>query len=301
MPSKTRQGYRGRFAPTPTGPLHFGSLVTALASYLDAKHHNGVWLVRIEDIDPLREMPNAAKQILTALEKHHLFWDESLLFQSTQNHRYEQLLTRLESAKAVYPCQCSRSELARNHGLHSAGCRDHPAIRAASTAHRDHAIRFKLESQVFSWLDRVCHHCTFQMQKEIDDFVVKRKEGFFAYQLAVVADDIEQKISHIVRGQDLLDSTPMQLALYETLGAEPPVYGHTPLVVNELGQKLSKQNHATPISVGSPRDNLVQALICLNQPVPNRLHKGTVATILDWAVENWDITRLQQVACIPMT
>ncbi|PID42898.1 MAG: tRNA glutamyl-Q(34) synthetase GluQRS [Proteobacteria bacterium] len=302
MPTENAHVYRGRFAPTPTGPLHSGSLVTALASYLDAKHHNGTWLIRIEDIDPLREMPEASKHILDTLEKHHLFPDEAIVFQSGQNEYYQHLLTRLESIQAVYPCKCSRSELKKSHGRHTAGCRNQPLpARSACTGQQDFAIRFKLESQVFSWQDRVCDRCTFRLQKERDDFVVKRKEGFFAYQLAVVADDIQQHITHIVRGQDLLDNTPMQLALYQALGIEPPIYGHTPLVVNEQNQKLSKQNRARAIATDSPRDNLVQALTWLDQPVPNRLKKETVASILEWAVEHWNIARLKQISCIRMT
>ncbi len=290
--------YRGRFAPTPTGPLHMGSLVTALASYLDARHHDGTWLVRIEDIDPQREQPEATQKILTTLTAHGLTWDETVRYQSRQSALYEVTLDRLRAQKNVYQCPCSRKQLQQNQGLHLSHCPRAQTFNPPSTTQNSSpetvpsASRFRVVDTNYVWSDRICGECTFSLTPGSDDFVVKRREGFYAYQLAVVADDIDQHITHIVRGQDLLDNTPMQLSLYQALGQALPRYAHTPLILNAAGQKLSKQNHARAIDDREASKNLSTALQYLNHALPNELNNAPVPAILQWATENWAMARL---------
>lgn len=300
--------YRGRFAPTPTGPLHFGSLVTALASFLDARHHKGVWLVRIEDIDPQREQPGAAPNILATLAAHGMISDEPVRFQSRQNDLYDARLAELERDLHTYPCPCSRKQLQAQGGRHLSICggarlpSGSPPDSRPSTYSPDAtmALRFRITDTVFSWQDLVCGPTRFTLNPEVDDFVLKRREGFYAYQLAVVADDIDQGITHIVRGQDLLDNTPMQMALYLKLGATLPSYAHTPLVVSASGQKLSKQNRAPAIEAHRARQNLCTALTVLGHPVPAELNNASIPAILQWAAEYWELNRLSHLPQITL-
>lgn len=275
--------YRGRFAPSPTGPLHFGSLVTALASYLEARKHNGAWLVRIEDLDPLRESQQAVDQILFSLEAHHLHWDEGIRFQSHRHDAYRAAIAQLQFLGRAYRCGCSRRQLRDAGGLHPFRCRQGKAPANS----QPQATRFALEPEQCRWHDQLLGPQVQQLEAEVDDPVIWRKEGFFAYQLAVVVDDIDQGITDIVRGSDLLDTTASQSQIYAALAAPLPNWLHIPVILNDAGQKLSKQTHAPALDDGSAADNLWLALAALGQQPPPQLRRETPAQLLAWATEHW--------------
>lgn len=276
--------YRGRFAPSPTGPLHFGSLVTALASYLEAKSVNGQWLVRIEDLDPLREPPEATGEILSSLDAHGLIPDEPVRFQSHRHTAYQAAIEQLLKTGIAYPCSCSRKQLQAHQGRHPQHCRD----GGRATKNQPFAVRFALSDELCQWQDLLLGRQQQLVQAEIDDPVILRKEGFFAYQLAVVVDDIDQGITDVVRGSDLLDMTAQQLQIYRALSAPPPRWLHIPVIVNEQGQKLSKQNHAPALDNRSPVENLFAALSALNQQPPQSLLRESVDNLLDWGRTHWN-------------
>lgn len=283
--------YRGRFAPSPTGPLHFGSLVTALASWLEAKLARGDWLVRIEDLDPLREPPEATGQILHSLECHGLFPDEPVRFQSRRHDVYLRAIETLLAQGKAYRCRCSRKQLKDNHGHHPNRCRQ----GGTGPGDGPHAVRFALEDEASHWQDALLGPQTQRVHAELDDPVILRKEGFYAYQLAVVVDDIDQGITHVVRGSDLLDMTAQQQQIFRALGAEPPHWLHIPVIVNEQGQKLSKQTHAPALDDDHPARNLFLALQALGQQPEPTLARATVEEVLSWAEAHW------QRSAIPLT
>ncbi len=275
--------YRGRFAPSPTGPLHFGSLVTALASWLEARCAGGDWLVRIEDLDPLREPPEATGQILHSLDCHGLFPDEPVRFQSKRHEAYQAAIEQLLSRGSAYRCRCSRKQLQQHGGYHPAHCRNgEPA--AGDTPY---AIRFALNDEAGHWHDLLLGPQQQQVRAELDDPVILRKEGFYAYQLAVVVDDIDQGITHVVRGSDLLDMTAQQQQIFRALGARPPAWLHIPVIVNEQGQKLSKQTHAPALNDRQPAGNLFMALEALGHKPPPTLQTACVEDVLAWGRCNW--------------
>lgn len=274
--------YIGRFAPTPSGPLHFGSLVSALASFLDAKANQGKWLLRIEDLDPPREDPAASHVIPKQLLAHHLQWDGEIEFQSQNHARYEQALSELSQKKLLFPCHCSRKELLAQHGLHQGNCHGH--------AEQPHALRITCPDQVWSFTDRVYGKVAQNIVKEVGDFVLKRKDQLYAYQLAMVVDDHHVGVTHVVRGVDLLDNTPRQLFLMAALGYEAPIYMHIPLIINDQGQKLSKQNQAQALDLNKPLANLLAALEFLNQPLPP--YSTSIPQLLAWATEHWQPHRI---------
>lgn len=247
--------YRGRFAPSPTGLLHFGSLFAAVISYLEAKSREGEWLIRIEDIDPLREQKDSKQAIIQSLAAHGLISDRPVVFQSERSQLYEKTLSTLAQSGFTYACPCSRKYLNEHQGVHQPSCRNR------NTGSQPCAIKFRADTHQHSWHDQ---YQGLQTYKLSEDFVLKRKEGFYAYQLAVVCDDIEQEITHITRGYDLLDSTPMQLALYQALAKTPPVFGHFPVITNDSGQKLSKQNLALPINDQAALSNLLKVFRLAN-------------------------------------
>lgn len=275
--------YRGRFAPSPTGPLHFGSLVTALASYLEARTHKGQWLIRIEDIDPLREPPDASRRILHSLEAHRLLSDEPVRFQSQRHDAYQAAVARLLAQGHAYRCTCSRKQLREHHGRHPNNCRKHAILPERGPC----AIRFALEDENCLWQDQLLGPQHQKVRAELDDPVILRKEGFFAYQLAVVVDDIDQGITDVVRGSDLLDMTAQQQQIYRALGAAPPRWLHIPVIRNSQGQKLSKQTHAPALNDDTPARNLVQALAALGQEPPESLTTRSPEQVLDWAQQHW--------------
>lgn len=278
--------YRGRFAPSPSGLLHFGSLIAALASYLDAKSNQGSWLVRIEDIDPPREQEGASKTILKTLESYGLYWDESVLYQSSQSALYDQVLSELQEQSLSYFCQCTRAEIKAIGGIYQGHCKTILLPEHASS------IRVVNQFGVHQYNDLIQGkvQCDIRIAKE--DFIVKRKDGLYAYQLAVVVDDIFQGISHVIRGCDLLEPTARQLTLFKTFGVEPPHYGHFPLVVTDQGYKLSKQNKAPAIDLDNPRPSLIQALKFLGQQPPSELLYCSIDEIIAWGVDHWDINTI---------
>jgi glutamyl-Q tRNA(Asp) synthetase len=281
----TPKQYIGRFAPSPTGPLHFGSLVCALGSYLDARAHGGKWLVRMEDLDPPREEPGAAERIVHSLQAHSLHWQGPLEWQSRRHARYEQALQQLAARDLIYPCHCSREQIRRSGGHDNSSCRANPLICGPA------ALRLKCSGHEENFDDLWCGA---QKQALVEDPILKRRDGLFAYQLAVVVDDIAQGVTHIVRGADLLDCTGAQLALFRLLDAEPPQFGHLPLVMSSAGQKLSKQNHAPALDDSSASENLCIALGFLGFHVPAELHGEKPEQILKWASARW---QRKQVDC----
>ena len=258
--------YRGRFAPSPTGPLHFGSLVTAVGSYLDAKAHKGIWLVRMEDIDPPRNVPGAAEAILQSLEALGMAWDETVVYQSKRDDAYKVALAKLKKRKLVYPCACSRREIADSAvsgidgPVYTGTCRKGLlAGRATRTE------RVLTEGALIEFKDAIQGKVAHNLERQIGDFVLKRADGPYAYQLAVVVDDAMQGITDVVRGADLLDSTLRQIYLQQLLGFATPRYAHLPVAVNVVGEKLSKQTLAAPIDSAHPVPVLNAALVFLGQ------------------------------------
>ncbi len=271
--------YIGRFAPSPTGPLHFGSLVCALGSYLDAVAHGGTWLIRMEDLDPPREMPGAAERILHSLDVHGLHSPHPVEWQSKRHHLYQRALDQLQENNLLYACGCTREQIRRAGGHRRADCRQGSPVSGTPAA-----LRFCSEGEDEHFLD-LWHGP--QSQRTSEDPILKRKDGLFAYQLAVVVDDIQQGVTWVVRGADLLDCTGVQCQLFRALGAEPPGFGHLPLVMNETGQKLSKQNHAAALDDRRPTDNLLQALRFLGLRPPVELSLEQPHHLLAWATAHW--------------
>lgn len=282
--------YVGRFAPSPTGPLHFGSLIAAAASYLAAKSRNGRWLVRIEDIDPPREPPGADTEILRALERYGFAWDGPVLYQSREAERHFALVESLVARGAAYPCGCSRSMLAgAPRGplgiIYPGTCRNGTRARKA-------AIRIRTTNEAIAFEDRLQGPQSQRLQSESGDFVIRRRDGLIAYQLAVVADDAAQGITEVVRGVDLLDSTPRQIHLQRLLGFPTPAYAHFPIAVNGRGEKLGKSTGAPPVPLDDPRPVLVSALRALGQPAPAELAAASLDSIWAWAMGNWNLDAL---------
>lgn len=280
--------YRGRFAPSPTGPLHFGSLVAAVASYLEAKTQGGAWLVRMEDLDAPRTLPGAADDILRTLEAFGMHWDGAVLYQSTRHDAYRAALDRLQQQNMLYGCACTRREIADSalHGIdgpvYPGTCRDGlPAGRVAR------ATRVRTAATCISFEDGRQGTVTQNLERDVGDFVVHRADGLVAYQLAVVVDDAEQGITDIVRGADLLDSTPRQIWLQRLLGLDTPRYAHVPIAVNAHGEKLSKQTHAPALECGHPTPMLTRSLRFLGQPLPVEWDHGPITDVWDWALQHW--------------
>lgn len=273
--------YRGRFAPSPSGPLHFGSLVAALGSYLDAKAHNGAWLVRIEDIDTPRVVAGSDSLILRTLENYGLYWDGSIRYQSECLNHYQEVLNTLTNAKQVYACKCTRKEIKLHGGFYTGHCRD------LELAFEQQALRLKQSLPTYQFNDLFKGNIIVESKFAEEDYIIKRRDGLFAYQLVVVLDDIEQQVSHIVRGADLLFPTVRQISLYKLLGAKVPQFGHLPLAVAEPGFKLSKQNYAAAIDMDKPQQTLLAALNFLGLDTETQLKSATVEEIIQWAVNTW--------------
>lgn len=280
--------YRGRFAPSPSGLLHFGSLVTALASYLDAKHNNGTWLVRIEDIDPPRELAGASSKILKTLESYGLHWDESVLYQSQQTDIYQQTLKQLAHKQLTYNCQCTRAQIKKLGGIYPSTC------RSLNLPPLNNAIRLINKVGIFKFNDTIQGLITGDKKVAEEDFILVRKDGLFAYQLAVVVDDIFQNITHVVRGCDLLEPTLRQLSFFEILKTNSPIYSHIPLAVTPAGYKLSKQNKAPAINNQKPQPALISALRYLGQNPPEDLRFESVENIIKWAITHWCMSKITQ-------
>lgn len=289
MPSSHRRqppSYVGRFAPTPSGYLHFGSLVAALASYLDARAVGGRWLLRMEDLDPPREVAGAQAAILRTLEDYGFEWDGAMVRQSARADAYAQVIERLLGQGLAYPCLCSRKQLEAFHGIYPGTCRD------AGHASAGAAIRLRVPQLEYAFEDRVQGCLRQHLGREVGDFVIRRRDGLCAYQLAVVLDDAWQGVTDVVRGADLLDSTPRQLYLQELLGLPQPRYLHVPLIVQPDGHKLGKSYRSPPLPSAQAAALLTRALRALGQQPPSELAQGWPQEVLAWGIAHWDATRI---------
>lgn len=302
MPAeKSTAFYRGRFAPSPTGPLHFGSLLAAVGSFLEARCRGGEWLVRLEDLDLPRVQPGAADHILCTLEAFGLHWDGEVMRQSRRNEAYLAALAELEKRGAIYPCSCTRREIADSalfgiDGLVYPGtCRNGlPAGRSAR------AVRLRIQPSPIEFDDILQGRISQNLARQVGDFIVRRADGLFAYQLAVVVDDAEQAITHVVRGADLLDSTPRQIYLQLQLELPTPSYLHLPVAINGNGEKLSKQTLAPAIGTDDPVGTLFEVLTFLGQQPPPELKQADLEAFWKWAIAHWKTHRLPALRAKPL-
>ena len=289
--------YRGRFAPSPTGPLHFGSLVAAVGSYLDARSHCGEWLLRMEDVDTPRNVPGAADAILRTLEAFGFAWDGPVLWQSQRSEAYAAALEELKQAGLAYGCACSRKEIADSAtrpavdgGLAYPGtCRG-----GLAPGRSVRAWRLRVRDEIIEFEDRLQGRVAQNLERDVGDFVLLRADGLYAYQLAVAVDDEFQRISHVVRGADLIASTPRQIWLQRCLGYATPRYAHLPVATNAAGEKLSKQTRAPGLELGQAATALVAALDFLGQAPPAALARASVREIWDWALAHWSFAKIPQ-------
>ena len=278
--------YIGRFAPSPSGPLHFGSLVAALASFLDARANHGKWLLRMEDIDEPRCITGADQLILKTLEAHGLTWDGEVIYQSQQHARYQAVVDKLVAQGMAYYCTCTRKKIKETGGIYQGTCRH------SQHSSEGAAIRLKLDMPVNQFHDRILGDITVTDEHALEDTVLKRRDGLFSYNLVVVLDDILQGVTDIMRGSDLLTTTATHLSLYALLNEPPPRYAHIPVASVAEGRKLSKQNHATALDNAHAVENLHRALAFLGLPVPNDLLNESVNGVLQWAIEHWNCDKL---------
>lgn len=278
--------YIGRFAPSPSGDLHFGSLIAALGSYLQARAQRGVWLVRIEDLDPPREVPGAAARILQQLENYGLEWDGEVLWQSQRHEAYRAALDQLQQQGRSYYCTCPRRRIQQRGGLYDGHCRE--LLHGPEQA----AMRLKVDNPVLTFHDRLRGHVQTDPLLAQEDFIIHRRDGLFAYNLAVVVDDHFQGITEVVRGADLIEPTVRQITLYQQFGWHAPHHLHLPLAINHDGNKLSKQNHAPPLPAGDPRPSLVQALRFLGQTPGDDWRDLTAAALLRQAIIDWQQAKI---------
>lgn len=285
--------YRGRFAPSPTGPLHFGSLVAAMASYLDARHHRGLWLLRIEDVDETRAVTGAGDDIQRSLETLGFEWDETVRTQSERKDYYSEILNFLKLEGLAYDCGCTRSEIASVGKLGVEGP-IYPGICRSGlpSGKRARTIRFHAPGEQTCFEDRIYGRVCQRIASELGDFVIRRADGYTAYQLAVVLDDADQNITHVVRGADLLMSTPRQMLIQQALGLNRPEYAHVPLVLDAKGQKLSKREKADPIVTASPLQTLMAAYRFLQQD-DGEPHPESLVEFWPWAIEQWTLASLK--------
>ncbi len=297
--------YRGRFAPSPTGPLHFGSLVAAVGSYADARASTGKWLVRMEDLDPPREVPGAADAILRTLEALGMEWDGAVRFQSTRTQAYREGLDRLAADGLTYPCGCTRKEIAdstlrfaansQREVVYPGTCRNGLAPGRAPRS-----IRLRVDAAVIQFDDAVQGRMSQPLGSEVGDFVLRRADGCFAYQLAVVVDDADQGITDVVRGADLLGSTPRQIFLQHCLGAPTPRYCHLPVATDAAGNKLSKQTLAAPVDAAHPAAALARALAFLGHAPPVELQRAGTSALWEWTIAHWDRARLPRARALAL-
>jgi len=286
-PHALMAAYRGRFAPTPSGPLHQGSLVAALASWLDARSVRGRWLLRIDDLDRERCGPETESVILRQLEAHGLTWDETPRRQSAHLEEYRTALAQLTESDRTYSCTCTRAQLQRDalQGLdgqvYSGRC------RVAGIHEGRHSVRFRVSDGIFTYQDLIQGRIQRDLTADVGDFVLRRSDGIYGYHLACVVDEAAQAITHIVRGADLISSTIAQIALQQALMLPTPVYAHLPVLNDAQGRKLSKQNGATPLDSRCCGEQIFVALAALGQQPPQALRGATPSELLQWALKHW--------------
>ncbi|MBU4636546.1 tRNA glutamyl-Q(34) synthetase GluQRS [Pseudomonas chlororaphis] len=293
MTASHTSSYIGRFAPTPSGHLHFGSLVAALASYLDARAVGGRWLLRMEDLDPPREEPGAQAAILKALESYGFEWDGEMVRQSERHAAYAEVLDRLFNQGLAYACTCSRKQLEPYHGIYPGLCRN------AGHSQEDAAIRLRVPELEYRFTDRVQGEFRQHLGRDVGDFVIRRRDGLYAYQLAVVLDDAWQGVTDIVRGADLLDSTPRQLYLQELLGLPQPRYLHVPLITQPDGHKLGKSYRSPPLAADQATPLLLRALRALGQKTDSEMVHASPREVLSWGIEHWDALLIPRTLSVP--
>ena len=270
-----------------------GSLIAAVASYLQARSNQGQWLLRIEDLDPPREIAGATDDIIRTLDQFGFEWNGEILLQSKRTDLYLQVLAELSDQRYIYPCTCSRSDIKKTaqitaYGLRYAGtCKKRPHTR-----NKAHSLRLKTPDKIIGFNDHIQARYQQNLNRDIGDFIVKRADGEIAYQLAVVVDDAEQNISEVVRGSDLLDSTPRQIYIQEILSLLQPDYAHIPVIVNADNEKLSKQTMAKPVGKNEVQTNLYAALNYLNQQPPTELQYENIDVLWDWAIAHWDMNNV---------
>jgi glutamyl-Q tRNA(Asp) synthetase len=289
---KVTSNYIGRFAPSPSGPLHFGSLVAAVASFMDARKNKGAWLLRIEDLDPPRESPSAPAEIIEQLVAHHLQWDGDIIYQSHRHKAYSTALDHLLHSGLAYPCDCSRKQVP---AVYPGTCRNKPA----EEVQQPYAYRLRTDTRIIRMEDHLLGPQQWKFGEEVGDFIIRRKDGLFAYQLAVVVDDAFQHITHIVRGADLLTSTPRQIYLAESLNLPVPHFMHIPVVLDAAGDKLSKQTRATPVSNHDAMANLKRSLGFLGQKIPDT--PVDIGSLVKEASASWDVRSIPKRPGIPHT
>lgn len=287
--------YVGRFAPSPSGPLHFGSLICALASFLHAKQANGKWLVRIEDIDTPRVDNNMSPLILDTLSAHGMQWDADVVYQSQRHPLYQSILNKFNREGSLYACQCTRKQIRSRAEYYDRHCRDR------NLHFENRALRWRNDAQNTQFCD--CHYGLVQANDAVakEDPVLRRADGIFTYQLAVVADDIDQKVTHIVRGADLIDTTPLQISLFDALAYVSPTYLHIPIATNVAGQKLSKQNFAPALDNDQAINNLKSALVFLGAQAHDFANIYSIGSLIDWAIVHWQPESLPLKMEIPVS
>ncbi len=296
-PEPTR--YVGRFAPSPTGPLHFGSLLAAVASYVQAKSHAGLWLLRVEDIDPPRQEEGATEEILAALDRYGFEWDGPVTYQSESEEKHRHVVSELRAAGLAYPCSCSRQDLATaTQGPLGAV---YPGTCRNGCEGAEFAVRVRTDDATVEFVDLLqgtqCQH----LDTESGDFVILRRDGLIAYHLAVVVDDFDQGITEIVRGIDLLDSTPRQIHLQRLLDYRTPAYLHIPVAENKQGQKLSKLTGAPALPLDKVGQILTAALDALGQQPPRELAECPRRDIWSWSIKHWQPNVMAGQTAIPAT
>lgn len=288
MTDKNPPDYKGRFAPSPTGAVHYGTLIAAVGSYLQAKKNNGKWLLRIEDVDTTRSVAGADTDILHTLEAFGFQWHGSVIYQSEQTKYYQQALEQLSSRELVFPCLCTRKQLAKiNNEVYPGRCRNRRLPEKET-----HALRLRTKNLTINFDDTVMGKQSQNIATQCGDFIIKRRDGLFAYQLAVVVDDALQGISDVVRGADLLGSTARQIYLHQLLGYIAPTYCHLPLAVDCSGKKISKSDGATKVDVNNRERLLCSVLVFLGQQPPADLDASSINDIWLWASTHWDMAKV---------
>lgn len=290
--------YRGRFAPTPSGHLHFGSLLAATASYLQARKHNGEWWLRIEDIDPPREVKGASQRIIQTLRDYGFNWD-NLSYQSQRLELYQQYTATLLDNEQAYYCGCSRKDILQNNNNNNRSASFYPGTcRNGLQGKTARSIRIKIDKPEVTIDDAVQGIQTLNLNQSLGDFIIKRADGFFSYQLAVAIDDSLQNMTQIVRGYDLHESSFQQKYIQQTLRLNQPGYAHIPIAINTSGDKLSKQCAAKDIATEHPQTVLWYALYCLNQQPPEQLKRQNLTQLWQWSFENWDMNKIQHIQSV---